>query len=331
MNIPHKSKQKKRKKPTILIVGDVMLDAAVTGIVERISPEAPIPIVRTDQEKKASPGGAANAAMNVVALGGNALLCGVIGRDEEGKELISLLNQQNINTDGLLASSHRITTTKTRVYGRSHGHTQHIARIDREINTAIDRETENKILKFCLKNIPLVDGLILSDYLKGVLTRNLCQKLIAACHESNTLVIADPKPAHIDRFTGSTILTPNLSEAAASIGLPIPTNESGIQHLALTLRELLQAKTVVITLGENGIAYTEGAETHTLPAVAKSVVDVTGAGDTTIAALAVSLCERTSLAEAVSFANYAASHVVKQKGTATVSRSTLSSNEPVAH
>lgn len=304
-------------KVNILVVGDIMLDRFIWGKVSRISPEAPVPVVVVDHEDFHL-GGSANVVNNIHSLGGKVALCGIVGDDEMGDKIVKKLADIGIGTHGILVEEGRQTTVKTRIFA----HQQQVVRIDRETTDRPKASTIRDLSEFLKKSIGGFDGIILSDYGKGLLTRELILATIRRAKEMKKFVLVDPKPKNILSYKGATIITPNTKEAAEASGIPI-TDEPSLRKAGRRLLKRLRCDALVITRGEEGMAIFEPHREFFVHTVAKEVYDVTGAGDTVIGAMAVALATRANVMEAVKLANYAAGVVVEKKGTAAVNREEL--------
>ncbi|HET6466645.1 MAG TPA: D-glycero-beta-D-manno-heptose-7-phosphate kinase [Nitrospiria bacterium] len=302
----------------LLVVGDVMLDHYIWGRVERISPEAPVPVVAVSNES-IHLGGAANVAHNIVSLGGKADLCGVIGKDDHGGRILRELKRLKIGTEGVMVDPDRPTTQKTRVIA----HNQQVVRFDREQRQAVSEKIRRSLLEFIGRRIRRVDGLVISDYAKGVITGELMKDVIDLAHQHGVPMIVDPKVDHIPFYKGIDVITPNTAEAFGAVGLENRTENDLIQAGRILLKRL-GCRAVLITRGEDGMSLFEnnGKVTH-IPTVAREVYDVTGAGDTVIATMALGLCAGSGMRDAALLANYAAGIVVGIVGTATVQRERL--------
>lgn len=301
----------------VLIVGDLVLDEYLTGDSSRLSPEAPVAVVRVGDETTVL-GGAGNTAANVTSLGGKATLIGLCGTDEPGDRLRALASRHGIElialTDG------RPTTRKTRVIGQH----QQLLRLDREVTTRIGEAIEAAVLRAVETHLPRATILVISDYAKGLLTERLCQQIIAAAHAQQREVVVDPRPEHGPFYVGADYLTPNWKEGCALAGRPeTPMTEEAAREIGPALAARYQAN-IVLTLGPKGIAYFARSGEHlSVPTVAREVYDVSGAGDTVVATLALARSAGALAAEAVALANAAAGIVVGKLGTATVTRSEL--------
>jgi len=310
-------------KARILVIGDIIVDHFIWGTVSRISPEAPVPVVNVTREETLL-GGGANVLHNIYSLGGKAALCGIIGNDEMGVRLQELLTDLGVSRSGLVQGQ-RPTTVKTRVVA----HGQQVVRFDREQTGTPAEQTISAMLDFIDEHLIDFDVVLVSDYYKGVISqplmRHLLQSVEAVKEETGRRipVVVDPKPDQPARFIGATILTPNHLEAEKMSGQQI-TNEHELVAAAKILRHKFSCEAVLITRGEAGMSLLErGEEVVTIPTMAREVYDVTGAGDTVIATLALGLAAGASFAEAAALANVAAGIVVGKIGTATVSNAEI--------
>lgn len=301
----------KRKRPNILVVGDLMLDSYLWGAAERISPEAPVPVVAVKEESK-SLGGAGNVAANLVSLGANVSMSSVLGSDEAAKIIKEKLTELGVNTEAIFENNERVTSLKTRVMAGSH----QIVRFDKETKSEISQDCEKKIFDFASANASKFDAILLSDYKKGALTDELTQKLITLANSLNIPVLADPKGSDYTKYRGATLLTPNKKEAAEATKIEIRNDET-LYAAGIKLKRELNLKHSVITLSEDGIGIFDEEGTTKLPTLAQEVFDVTGAGDTAISALGIALALGADIVEAARFANKAAAVVVAKVGSAT--------------
>lgn len=303
---------------SILIVGDVMLDEYVWGQVRRVSPEAPVPIVEA-RRRTSTPGGAANVAANVASLGGRALLAGAIGKDLAGEELSRQLSACRVDAEGLIVENDRMTITKTRIVAQS----QQVVRVDLEQRTALKPESEDALLMWIKNEVAAADACILSDYGKGLVSPRIAQALIQLAQSAGKPVVVDPKGTDYDRYCGATVVTPNLEEAGRVLNREVDEGED-ITQLGRDLLDKVKARALLITRGAEGMTLfeREGEPLH-VPAAARQVYDVTGAGDTVTGTLALALAAGASLEEAVRLANAAAGIVVGKLGTATVTQDEL--------
>jgi rfaE bifunctional protein kinase chain/domain len=305
------------KGVNVLVIGDAMVDKFIVGRVTRISPEAPVPVVTFDHDMHRM-GGAANVASNVVALGGEATLIAVTGRDEAAATLSEACLEAGI-APSLVGDAGRPTTTKTRVVTERN---QQVARIDYESDVEINGEIEDRIIAEIRKHATRCSAIIVSDYMKGCITRRVMQAVVSAGAERGTPVLVDPKIPHLNYYSGSTIVTPNHHEAEAATYRQVRTEDEA-RGVARLFRERAGCRHVLMTRGDQGMwLLSDGMEGY-LPAAAREVADVTGAGDTVIATLAVALASGATLGEAARLANEAAGIVVAKFGPATASPTEL--------
>lgn len=298
------------KSPKILVVGDLMLDHYIFGNCSRISPEAPVQVVQAQKEESFL-GGACNVAHNLVALGAKALLCGIIGEDEKGKTLLALAMQKQIDTSLIFTTPKRPTIQKNRVLVSN----QQILRIDYEDKRDLEDELLEQIFNAIFLRIQEVDAIIASDYAKGMLTDKMMQKLIALAKQYHKPILCDPKGFDYSKYKGATLLTPNKKEAIEATGIMIEDQKSLFQALQ-TLKDQCSLDYSIITLSEDGMGILE-KELEIIPTQAQEIYDVTGAGDTVIAALAFALSCGKTIQESCKFANTAAAVVIAKVGSAT--------------
>jgi D-beta-D-heptose 7-phosphate kinase/D-beta-D-heptose 1-phosphate adenosyltransferase len=297
----------------IAIVGDVMLDEFIVGRVNRISPEAPVPVVEFDRDEYRA-GGAANVAHNVRALGGEVELIGLVGHDASRERLIDELRGQGITTGGLVIDPGRRTTRKQRIVTTRN---QQVARVDYENDTEAAGDVEAELAERVEECCRTANVIVVSDYLKGAVTRTIMATAVRAGHDRQRPVLVDPKIPHIDYYGGASLITPNHYEAETATHIRIRTDEDAARA-ARVFMDRARSASVLITRGEHGMCLFDGTRESHLPAVAREVADVTGAGDTVIATLALSLAAGATLHEAASLANHAAGVVVAKFGAATV-------------
>jgi rfaE bifunctional protein kinase chain/domain len=302
----------------VMVIGDLMADHYIWGKVSRISPEAPIPVVHV-QEETWRLGGAANVAANLAALGAQVKLVGVVGKDAMAVRLRSMLEERGINTSALIEDESRPTIQKTRVIAQH----QQVVRVDREKHAWLDSKVREALVLKALEAAKGVGAILFSDYAKGVLTQPVVSKLIEFGRSQGSVLSVDPKPANINLFKGSHIITPNQGEAQAASGISMDS-EAHVEEAGRKLLRELECKAVLITRGEHGMSLFENsaATTH-IPTRAQEVFDVTGAGDTVIAALTLALAAGLSYADAAYLANAAAGIVVGEIGVAAVTPSEL--------
>ncbi|HOW58486.1 MAG TPA: D-glycero-beta-D-manno-heptose-7-phosphate kinase [Candidatus Omnitrophota bacterium] len=303
-------------KAHILVIGDFILDQFVWGNVSRISPEAPVPVVDVKRESF-MPGGSLNVANNIRSLQGVAYPCGVVGRDLFGRMLLKAIRQQGIDTGGIIYDSSRPTTVKTRVIA----HSQQMVRFDREKTEDISSENLTQILKFVRQRIRSMDVVILEDYGKGVMQPFLLREVVKLAKKFGKPVLVDPKEKHFNYYRGVTCITPNRKEAFGGYERTIGPWEKppSLEQVGWNLMKKLKLASVLITLGEDGMAlFEKGHKITQIPTAAREVYDVSGAGDTVIATLALSLAAGAKMQEAAKMANLAAGIVVGKLGTATI-------------
>ncbi len=307
-------------KTRILVIGDVILDQFIWGNVSRISPEAPVPVVNVTQEELLL-GGSANVLRNIISLGGSCSLCGIIGDDSMGDELLSLMGQVQAPVDGLIKGE-RPTTIKTRVVAQG----QQVVRYDREKAGVPRTKTLERMLQYLEEHLADFDAVIVSDYAKGVVNEQLMthvHQLLkkVRCSTGRPIpLVVDPKPENLHRFVGATVITPNNFEASRISGMDIRDKET-LLTAARLIQEDIACEAVLITRGEAGMALLEGEcdRLVIIPTMAQEVFDVTGAGDTVAATLALGLAAGCSMTDAAVLANHAAGVVVGKVGTASVS------------
>ena len=304
----------KIKEKKILIIGDIMLDRYIWGNVSRISPEAPVPVVKVIKEE-IKLGGSANVLNNIISLNGNAYICGIIGDDLNGENLLKILKQRKISTDGIIVEKGRTTTVKTRVIGNK----QQIVRVDREDENGLFLSSFRKLEKYLNEVIKEVDAVIISDYGKGVIFDKSFELIINLCKKYNKIVNIDPKNQNMGIYKNATLLTPNLNEASFAAGFPI--NMENLNKGGKYLLEKFQSDFLVITLAEKGMAifFRDKEDYVHIPALARDVFDVTGAGDTVISVLTLAMAADFDIITSAKIANLAAGIVVAKLGAATVS------------
>jgi D-beta-D-heptose 7-phosphate kinase/D-beta-D-heptose 1-phosphate adenosyltransferase len=297
----------------VLIVGDIMFDRYWWGNVSRISPEAPVPVVNLDKTSLL-PGGAANVAANIAGLGAKAYLVGIIGDDAEAKMFSNVLVEANISSSFLVPLKNRQTTVKTRIVA----HNQHVVRIDQEDTHILSKEDEQIVLNKIETIIDEVDIVIISDYAKGLITDNLAKRLITKAKFQQKKILVDPKGKNYSKYKGATLLTPNQKEAVQATNLD-EYEKQPVENSGKILLENLSLEALLITRGEKGMTlFEKNKEIVYLEALARKVFDVTGAGDTVIAALAVMLASGANFREAANIANISAGLVVEQIGTTAI-------------
>ena len=332
-------------KMRLLVLGDLMLDHWVWGSVSRISPEAPIPVVDVERYSY-TPGGAANVVANLLSLGAHVTLAGVVGKDDSGRRLRSLLRRQGVDVSGVLFDPGRPTTLKTRIVA----HAQQVVRADYEKKHPLSPTMEAAVLEWLMLALPQFQAVFLSDYLKGFFTPTLVASIAAACASRAIPLVVGPKPANVPLFRGVSLLTLNAREAAEASGVATST-QTGAEAAGAILQSVIgqgaspdpgtpsagvsegppsrgaaaggteggiKPGTVVVTRGENGMSmFSPGEPPRHMPALASQVYDVSGAGDTVLASLGLAVAGGLSPADAVLLASHAAAVVVRKIGTAT--------------
>jgi D-beta-D-heptose 7-phosphate kinase/D-beta-D-heptose 1-phosphate adenosyltransferase len=306
------------ERTKVLVVGDIMLDRYWWGSVARISPEAPVPVVRLVRQTLAA-GGAANVAVNVAGLGARPLLVGVVGSDDEARLIRQELEHSAVNVGSLIEVPDRPTTVKTRVIA----HSQQVARIDQETDADLDGSAQEKVIAKLADLVPEADAVIVSDYAKGLLTNEMLAELMAICRNAGKCVLVDPKGKDYKKYRGATMITPNRREAAEACNFD-ENSEKMVERSGAKLIGDLDIEAVLITQGEAGMTlFRHDRPPRHFPTAAREVYDVTGAGDTVIATLASTLGAGADLETATDLANIAAGLVVEQIGTTAVSLNDL--------
>ena len=306
----------------ILVVGDIIVDQYLEGEVDRISPEAPVPIVNLKTgDKDLRLGGAANVFNNLVSLGGKEIyLCGIIDpTDSAGKFLVNYLEEKHFETNGLIVEDSRPTTVKTRILSRG----QQIIRLDKEEINDVNENTKKQIFGYIEGKINNIDSIIIADYEKGLLTSDLIEDITKISNNNKLLLAVDPKFKNFRFYENCTIITPNRKEASLFYGLELKSKEE-ILETAAFIKKVLKCEEVLIKLSEKGMLFYSNEDNFYMPeAKAKNVYDVTGAGDTVIAALIMARVSGSSWKQSVDLANYAAGIVVHERGTVTVNKENL--------
>jgi D-beta-D-heptose 7-phosphate kinase/D-beta-D-heptose 1-phosphate adenosyltransferase len=304
----------------VLVVGDLMLDQYIRGGVSRISPEAPVPIVRVTGETFI-PGGAGNVVSNLAALGARVSVIGVVGEDEAGRRLLEQFRDKGVDTDGVCVDVDRLTTQKCRVVAER----QQAVRYDRETTGPLSHATQTRLLASLTDELSRAEAVILSDYGKGVIGPKLLSRAILGSRRRKIPVTVDPKPEHFHRYRGVTCVTPNTSEAWACMRREPRPDPDALVELGRDILKTLRSRSVLITRGHDGMSLFEagGKVTH-IPTVAREVFDVSGAGDTVISTFTLALAAGATLLRAAKLSNHAAGIVVAKLGTATLDQKELS-------
>ena len=302
----------KFKDLKIAVIGDMMLDDYIIGTVDRISPEAPVPVVSVKEERFVL-GGAANVINNIATLGATTISLGVIGNDSDGDRLLNELKKKGIDVSGIIRTDERPTIVKRRIIGGN----QQLLRIDWENIELLKADLEEKVIEIFKNNINEIDAVILSDYDKGVLTPKVAQEIIKISREKNKIVVVDPKPKNALNYIGASSMTPNKKEAIECIG-----GQKGekIEVIGRDLRKKLNLENLLLTRSEEGMSLFDESGFETIPTYAKEVYDVTGAGDTVISVYTLAKAAGLSWYDAAKIANTAAGVVVGKMGTSTVTK-----------
>lgn len=297
----------------ILVLGDLMLDCWMWGNVSRISPEAPVPVVDVHRTTY-TPGGAANVVSNLLSLGCRVTVAGMVGDDDTGQRLRTILEEKGAETSGLIVSPSRRTTLKTRIIA----HSQQVVRVDQEDRQPFSSQEAEPLRSWLESQSTTFDGIFLSDYDKGVFTCPSLRSCWPTLFQSDVPVVAGPKPSNLEVFRGVDCLTLNASEAAQATGQTLQDADS-VESAGASLLEISGADTALITQGERGMTFfSRGQDSLSEPAFATEVFDVSGAGDTVLTVLGLGLCAKLSHSNSIKFASHAAAVVVRKLGTATV-------------
>jgi rfaE bifunctional protein kinase chain/domain len=298
---------------TVMVIGDAMLDKYLWGTVSRVSPEAPVPIVDV-REETSRLGGAANVAGNIVALGAACRLCAVVGEDVAGNALKSQIEALGIAVSGMVTDPGRTTTVKTRIIA----HSQQVVRADQETRDEVEGRVRQALIAHVMDGLDDCDAVIISDYGKGVITKDMLDSLIPAARSRSKSVSVDPKEAHFMDYRQVSLITPNQYEAGSAVGRRIQ-DEGSLLAVGWAIMKQLDAGALLITRGENGMSLFQNDGTYRhFPTVARRVYDVTGAGDTVITAFTLAMCAGATMAEAAHLANHAAGIVIREIGAGSV-------------
>jgi len=302
----------------IAVIGDLMVDKYVWGSVSRISPEAPVPVLEIESESTRL-GGAANVANNIKSLGAEPVLFGIVGEDAAGVNLKNILREMGFPDDGVITDSQRPTTVKTRVIA----HNQHVVRLDYEVRKDIDAPIIRRVSDILGAMSNNIDAILLEDYNKGMITKELSEVVIKFAENKNKIITADPKQNNFFQYKHVTVFKPNRKEAENALGLPAGTDEQAVSA-ARELLKRLECENVLLTRGEKGMTLFEcnGTYAH-IPTKAREVADVSGAGDTVISTLTVALAAGANVKEAAAIANHAGGIVCGEVGVVTVNKDKL--------
>lgn len=318
MNFSEVVEQFKHKR--ILVIGDVMIDSYLRGNVNRVSPEAPVPIVSLQKEEDRL-GGAANVAINLVSMGASAIICSVIGADKSGEKMIELLKENSISSEGLIISPTRQTTVKTRIIGNN----QHLLRVDYEQVDDIVQEEEKALVSRVEEILKQpIDAIIFEDYNKGVLTENVIQQIIQLANKNNVLTTVDPKSKNFFAYKNVTLFKPNFKELKEGVGMNFAFSDTIQFEKAIEkLEEKLQNKISFVTLSEHGVFIKDENIKHYIPAHIRNIADVSGAGDTVISLATLCLTAGLSIKEIAEVANLAGGLVCEKSGVVSIDKEVL--------
>ncbi len=298
------------KGKKVLIVGDVMVDAYIIGKVERLSPEAPVPVVNIEKQESRL-GGAANVALNIAALNAIPILCSVIGTDKEGEEFIAILKQQDLKTDGIVKSAERKTTTKIRVLGNKH----QLLRLDSEMTEDLNKKDEEQLITMFKKHLQECDVVILEDYNKGVLTAQNIPALIQLANDAGKPITVDPKQNNFLAYKNVTLFKPNLKEIKEGLNTTKNLKEKHhLQEAVTELHTMLNNQYTMVTLSEDGVLITDHKDYDFIPAHFRNIADVSGAGDSVISVASLCLATGTDMKVCAQLANLAGGLVCEETG-----------------
>lgn len=303
----------------VLVVGDVMIDAYYFGKVERISPEAPVPVVAVEKKENRL-GGAANVAMNLVALGAKPIVCSVVGNDKDGDDLIELFHQHGVGTTGIVKSKDRVTTVKVRVISQA---TQ-MLRIDTENTEPISAVESYELVERIHQLLIDADVLIFEDYDKGVLTAENIAKITEEAHKRGIPVVVDPKKRNFNFYNKADLFKPNLKELREGLHLDIDLNDKiGFEAAVQSLMQTMQLKHAMITMSEKGVMITDGNTFEYIPAHVRKIADVSGAGDTVISVAALCFALKLNMKQTAAMANLAGGLVCEDVGVVPINKTKL--------
>lgn len=310
---------KKFRNLNVLVLGDVMIDTYLIGKVDRISPEAPVPIVSVSK-KESRLGGAANVAMNLVALGAKPILCSVVGNDSEANNLIKLLKRNKISAAGIIKSNSRITTVKTRVISQSH----QMLRVDSEITNPLDQADSKKLENSVKKLLRKADVLIFQDYDKGIITTKVIQTIIAEANKLKVPVAVDPKKRNFLNYKNAMLFKPNLKELKEGFKREIDiNNKKEFEKVCSDLMNEMKLKNLFVTMSEHGVMITDGKKFEYIPAHFRKIADVSGAGDTVISVAALCLALGLPIKEIAMLSNLAGGLVCEEVGVVPINKNRL--------
>ena len=300
----------------VLIVGDVMVDSYIRGNVDRISPEAPVPVLQV-QKRENRLGGAANVALNIQTLGAEPLLCSVIGADASGEDFLQLMKSLNLNTAGILTSTERVTTVKSRIMTGMH----HMLRLDEEQDDVLSKDLQNRLYKKVCDLLSDCEVLIFEDYDKGVLTEELIQAIIEQANTKQIPVVVDPKKRNFLAYRGATLFKPNLKELREGLNVHInEVNTANLKQAGDQLLDAMQLKGCLLTLSEKGMYINFNKEEHYMPAMLRNIADVSGAGDTVVSVAALCVALKLSPKQILELSNLAGGLVCEFVGVVPIDK-----------
>lgn len=315
-DIFHRFSQKR-----VLVVGDVMIDAYLRGRVDRISPEAPVPIIHLKKTEERL-GGAANVALNLISLGAEAILCSVIGEDENAQKFQELLIKRDLSSEGIVNCANRRTTIKTRVIGNN----QHLLRIDDEEVSPLTSDQEDRLIERVQDLLSTgVDAIILEDYNKGLLTKRVISSVIELGNKANVVITVDPKKDNFFEYKNVTLFKPNLKELKEGLNVEFDflNDKEAFEEAISEMESILKNKLSFVTLSEHGVFIKEGMQKSYLPAHIRDIADVSGAGDTVISVATLCLASGMNAVEVASIANLAGGMVCEQSGVVPIDKTLL--------
>ena len=318
MNFKEIVEQFKQKR--ILVIGDVMIDSYLRGNVNRVSPEAPVPIVSLQKEEDRL-GGAANVAINLVSMGASAIICSVIGNDKSGDKMLELLEENTISAEGLIFSSSRQTTVKTRIIGNN----QHLLRVDSEQTNDINSSEEDELIAKVHSILESkIDAIIFEDYNKGVLTENVIEKIITLANSKGVYTTVDPKNKNFFAYKNVSLFKPNLKELKEGVGMNFTFSDNEqFENAVSKLESKLNNTVSFVTLSEHGVFIKDGKEQHYIPAHIRNIADVSGAGDTVISIATLCLTAGLPIKEIAEIANLAGGLVCEKSGVVSIDKDLL--------
>ena len=302
----------------VLVIGDVMIDSYLWGSVSRISPEAPVPIVNV-QKREQRLGGAANVALNIQALGAKPILCSVVGSDSEGENLLRLLEINQLERSGVVQSMHRITTVKHRILAAS----QHLLRVDSEMDKLIDEEEQDLLWLKIQSLLPQTQAVIFEDYDKGVISKDLIEKTITLANKLNIPTVIDPKKRNFSFYKKATLFKPNLKELKEGLNIDFKGDLDELEEAIKLLQKQLEVQSIMTTLSEKGVLICNESESHHIPAHLRTIADVSGAGDTVVSVAALCIALHLPIRFVAELSNLAGGLVCEYQGVVPIKKDKL--------